>query len=112
MLNYKIIGSKIREFRLRKYLSQEKLAEMCDLSASYVSYVETAKKKVSLESLVKLGNALGVTADVFLTEFQKNIAISLLDDCTDFEKQVIFDAAIAIKKSLRQKIGLTSGQVF
>lgn len=71
-LNYEIIGRRIKEIRQHKRLTQEKLAEMCNLSASYISYIESAKKKrASLESLVKIANNLGVTVDTFLNEYQK-----------------------------------------
>jgi len=70
-LNYEVIGKRIKELRQKKHLTQEKLAEMCNLSASYISYIESAKKKrASLESLVKLANNLGVTVDTFLKLFQ------------------------------------------
>lgn len=44
-INYKKIDSKIKNFRLKKQLTQETLAELCGLSSSYISYVETGKKK-------------------------------------------------------------------
>ena len=40
-----------------------RLAELTDLSISYISHIETAKKKPSLESILKIVNALNVTVD-------------------------------------------------
>ena len=48
-LNFKILGKRIKELRLLNGFSQEKLAEMCNLSVSYISRIESAKKKASLE---------------------------------------------------------------
>ncbi|MDD3013663.1 MAG: helix-turn-helix transcriptional regulator [Candidatus Gastranaerophilales bacterium] len=107
-LNYEIIGKKIKEIRQQKHLTQEKLAEMCNLSASYISYIESAKKKkASLESLVKLANNLGVTVDTFLNEYQKNdtneyesALMRLFENCNSNEKRMIFKIAVSIKEIL------------
>lgn len=109
ILNYKIIGKRIQELRLGKRLSQEKLAEICNLSVSYISLIESAKREVSLEVLVSLGDNLGVTIDTFLMGYQKNDVITynsdltyLIKDCSCFERQVIYEVATTIKKSLRE----------
>ncbi len=108
ILNYKIIGKRIQEIRLGKCLSQERLAEMCNLSVSYISCIESAKREASLEVLVRLGNNLDVTVDTFLKGYQKHDLISykteltsLIKDCSCYERQVICDIATATKKSLR-----------
>lgn len=108
-LDYKIIGKRIQKIRLEKCLTQEKLAEMCNLSASHISYIESSGRGVSLESLVKLGNNLGVTIDIFLRGYQKHDVItyktglmSLIEDCNYYEKQIIYEVATATKKSLRE----------
>jgi transcriptional regulator with XRE-family HTH domain len=102
MLDYKIIGGRIKEYRLKKCLSQEKLAEICNLSASHISRIETGHKNPSLETLIKSGNVLGVTADTFLVGFQKNNTVLLLDDCSSYEKWIILDVLTALKNSLRK----------
>jgi len=108
-IDYKIVGKRIQEIRLEKCLTQEKLAEMCNLSVSYISYIESAKKKASLVSLVKLGNILEVTVDAFLNGHQENDPkeyksdlIRIIEDCNSYEKRVIFELVTTIKKSLRQ----------
>ena len=108
-LNYQLIGKRIKEIRRQKSLTQEKLAEICGLSPSYISYIESAKKKKpSLESLVKLANNLGVTVDTFLNGYQKNDAneyesalMRLIKDCNSREKQMIFKIAASMKEILR-----------
>ena len=44
----------------------EELAEIADLSTVYISYIENAKRKPSLESLIKISNALEITIDELL----------------------------------------------
>ena len=119
ILNYKLIGERIQKLRLKKGISQEKLAEKCNLSVSYISYIESAKRKASLEVLVDIGNNLGVTVNNFIKGYQKYDVISykaditsLFEDCNLCERQIIYDTANAIKKSIRNNINLTTCQNF
>ena len=57
-INYALIGKRIRETRKQRGLSAEELAEIADLSTVYISYIENAKRKPSLESLIKLATHL------------------------------------------------------
>lgn len=107
-LNFRLIGLRIQETRRRKRLSQAELAEQVDLSVSYISHIERAKKQTSLESLVKIANALGVTADLLLNGNQnfdqKEYMIELMDllnDCDAYEKRMIYETVCTLKKSLR-----------
>ena len=54
-------GSKIRSLRLKKKLSQEKLAELADLHRTYIGQIETGKRNVALKNIAKLAEALGVS---------------------------------------------------
>lgn len=62
------IGKNIRMFRLSKKLRQEDLAEKTGLSANYVGMVESGEKIPSLETFIKIVNALGVSSDMILTD--------------------------------------------
>lgn len=106
-LNFIIIGRRIKETRLHKGLSQWELAELINVSVSYISRIETAKKHASLESLVGIANVLGVTVDNLLngnqtndiTEYQTELTC-LLEGCSSYEKRIIYDVALATRKSL------------
>ena len=65
-INYSLIGIRIKETRNQQGISAEELAELADLSSVYISYIENAKRKPSLESLIKICNALGITLDELL----------------------------------------------
>ena len=47
-LNFKIIGRRVKESCLQKRMCQAALAERIDMSATYISHIETARKKASL----------------------------------------------------------------
>lgn len=63
------IGSRIKELRKEKGISQEKLAFSANLDRTYVASVESGKRNPSVKSLEKILVAL----DVSFEEFFKNI---------------------------------------
>lgn len=108
-LNYRAIGKRIMIIRKQNHLSQMLFAELIDKSPTYVSYIETGKKSMSLETFVQIANALYVPADILLAEqltgsimaASQEITI-LLKDCSDFERLVITDTLKSIKATLRE----------
>lgn len=62
------IGKNIRKFRLAKKFRQEDLAEKTGLTANYIGMVERGEKIPSLETFIKIVNALGVSSDMILTD--------------------------------------------
>ena len=56
----KNIGISIKSERLRSGLSQEELAEKCDISRNSVSLIETGKINPTIKRIIDIANALGV----------------------------------------------------
>lgn len=52
------LSKAIRMQRLEKELSQEQLAERCDMDQTYLSQIERAKRQPSLKALRKIARAL------------------------------------------------------
>jgi len=61
-------GKAVRAIRTRNGWSQAELADRVGCSAGYVSLVERALKEVSLETVAKFADALGL--DLMLGEFR------------------------------------------
>jgi transcriptional regulator with XRE-family HTH domain len=55
---YRIVGETIRVERKRAGLSQEELAEKADLNRNYIGEIERAEKKITLETLQRIGKVL------------------------------------------------------
>ena len=62
---YNIFSNNIRHYRKKINMTQEELAELCDLSTSYIKQIESGKeyKNVSLTVILKISKALGVNVD-------------------------------------------------
>ena len=60
-------GQRIMERRKKMGLTQEQLAEKCDLTTQAVSYFESGKRNMRQDSLMKLALGLGVSTDYLLT---------------------------------------------
>lgn len=107
-MNYQLIGNRIREWRIRKSMSQEVLAEKIGISVRHVSYVENAKRCISLEALVSIANVLGTTVDSLLAGNQQldllwygKAVSSIFDDCNDYEERVLYTVLMDTKQALR-----------
>lgn len=60
-----IIGKRITQLRKKKNLSQQKFAYEADIERSYLTHVEKGRKNISINTLVKITNALGVSLKEF-----------------------------------------------
>ena len=56
----KKFADKVRELRIKKNLSQEKLGELSELHRTYIGMVERAEKNISLKNIQKIAKALNV----------------------------------------------------
>ena len=61
------IGRRIMQRRKKLGLTQEALAERCEVTTQFVSYAESGKRAMRPENLLRLAQALGVSADYLLT---------------------------------------------
>lgn len=112
-LDYKAIGKRIKIARIRADLTQERLAEMIEISPTHMSNIETGTTRVSLTVIVSLANALSVTVDDLLcdsvvkskVQFEKDIA-GILADCDEYEIRMVKDMAQALVETLRRDANL------
>ena len=60
------IGQRIRKHREKSRLSQEQLAERADVSSQTISTAETGKKRLRVENIIKICEALDISPDYLL----------------------------------------------
>lgn len=104
-INYKDIGSRIRYERKKKKqnITQEKLAELCNISIPHMSNIENANTKLSLPVLIEIANALNCSIDYLICNSLNNntvisnlIVCDILDDCSNKQKSIIMDTIISL----------------
>lgn len=60
-----LIGVKIKSLRKERKLTLKQIADQTNLSISFLSQVERSKSSITLESLKKISEALGVNPSYF-----------------------------------------------
>ena len=63
-----VVAKRIKEYRLSRGLSIEKLADMAGLTKGYISRIENSPKPPPLFTLSKISSALGVDVTYLLSE--------------------------------------------
>ncbi len=103
------LGKQIKMVRTSKRMTQEELAEMIDVSPTFISLVETGTKALSLSKAIELADVLKVSMDVLfqdnrLQQEESDIAEAafLLQGCNGYEKEVIVDTIFALKTAMRE----------
>lgn len=114
-LNYKLVGQRIRTIRKKRGMTQERLAELAEISPQHCSGIETGAAKVSLPALVKIANALNASMDELLLDsisavekpsLMKEVE-TVFEDATPDETYLMLAQAKSIKEAVRVK-GLLS----
>ena len=112
-LDYKAIGKRIKIARIKADLTQERLAELIDISPTHLSNIETGTTRVRLNTSISIANALSVTGGELLcdniimakVQFENDIAL-LLEDCDEYEIRIIKDMIGSLKDTLRRDANL------
>lgn len=95
-IDYEKLGKRISSFRSQADISQDELSNKLHLSREYVSYIETGKRKPSLDSLVDIANTLHISIDdllvdslLYSTSTANTDIHKLLLDCTETEAEIL-----------------------
>lgn len=98
-MNLKKIGSRIKSERQNRKLSQEKLAEIINVSPHYIYEIERGLKAMSLETLINMSTALNISTDYVLFGYKQSSSpplSELLNDLDDPRRQKAENAFIAL----------------
>ena len=108
-VDYKDIGQRIKQKRMEKGLTQEKLSEYIGVGPSHMSHIESGNTVPSFEVFISILNVLECSADEILcreTDYSKPILNSwlseLVADCDKTETKILSDILIAAKQTLRK----------
>ena len=113
-IDYKAIGNRLRETRIRKNIKQEEVADLFDTTQSFISKIETGYSKPSLSTLIKLCKIYEVSFDYIIFDNLDHIKQSLNPDFDEIynrlNKKIIFDGRNIYNKKL-SKYGFTLYQI-
>lgn len=90
-----LLGKRIREERIRCHLTQEQLAELTDVSTTYIGFVERGKRSITLEKLIDISSCLHVSIDELLQGI-----VPAAQAPNDLQLQTIWNSATPDEQSL------------
>ena len=108
-VDYVLLGTRIKEQRQRRMLTQQQLAEKVSLTPGFISRIESGKKKPSLEVLLSICEALNITLNDLLvgnqipqeSDYNAEIA-EILSHCDELEKRMTFEITRAVCKIIQK----------
>jgi transcriptional regulator with XRE-family HTH domain len=110
LIDYTIIGKRIKDIRKSRGLTQAQLAELSGVEPSNISHIERAATKLSLPTLINIANALGSSLDELVygnlaksTHVSVALIDNLLADCDASELRSIAEVIKTTKIVLRSK---------
>jgi transcriptional regulator with XRE-family HTH domain len=68
-----VFGKVLREQREANKISQEKLAEYCNLDRTYISLLERGKRQPTLTTIFKLAKALSIASSALIAVVESRI---------------------------------------
>ena len=74
------IGNKIKRLRIRNSLTQEELADRCELSKGFISQVERNLASPSIATLEDLLQCLGTDLKTFFNDAEDNVVVFTKED--------------------------------
>jgi transcriptional regulator with XRE-family HTH domain len=108
-LNYKALGARVREKRLKKGYTQDKLADLTGVSNPHISNIERGQTKVSLPTLVDIANVLDTTVDELLCNNLKQGKVIIDNDikveiekCNERDTKILYNVVKAVAQSLKE----------
>lgn len=81
------IGGRIKAYRKSMGISQEKLAEMINVSPHYIYEIERGTKTMSLETFATLSEALNLSTDYILFGNQIDNTVSLSEQLNRMDEE-------------------------
>ncbi len=106
-IDYKLIGKRIKEERIKKHLTQEEMSDRIDTSVSFYNRLETGASQINLKRIVQIAEILDTPIGYFITGIKENEGEYLNQDfknilkrCTPQKQRFIYQLAELVAKYL------------
>lgn len=113
-IDYKKLGLRVRELRKSHGMTQAQVAERIDCAESFISHIETANTKPSLESLVRLSSLFHVPLDYFILDSPAVLPEVVINEeiggvLSKYRPETLQTARVILSALLAQQEKLTKG---
>ena len=105
VIDYKIIGKRIKAERAKHKFTQEEMAEKLNTSVAFYSRIETGRTHINLSRIIEIADILNVSAGYFLTGIEQNSDDYLykdfrmiLEKCTPKQQKFIYRMAEVVSE--------------
>ena len=96
MIDYKYIGQRIKEKRKSLNLTQHQLSQISQISAAYISRIETGLQNMTLDTLEKVARSIDEDAIYLITgiKYEEDNCIKHICNNTSTEFIYLFEQAL------------------
>ena len=96
------LGMRIRYYRKEKQITQEKLAEICNLHPTYIGQLERGEKNATIESIYRIAKGLDISISKLLENMESlenassNIPLNIYHQILSltYEEQIIIQKLV------------------
>ena len=96
------LGMRIRYYRKERHITQEKLAEICNLHPTYIGQLERGEKNATIESIYRIAKGLDIPISTLLENMEylesssSNIPLDVYHQMLSlsYEQQIILQEII------------------
>ena len=92
----KVIGKILKDFRVKRGLTQEQLSEEVEISLKYISRIENGNNGIKTHTLIRYMNLLGIQPNTIYKDFITNSALKedvelceKVNSLSDWQKELI-----------------------
>ncbi len=104
------LGMRIRYYRKKRHITQERLAEICNLHPTYIGQLERGEKNATIESIYRIAKGLDIPISTLLENMEylestsSNIPLDIYHQLLSlsYEQQMIMQEIIQNVISLLQ----------
>ena len=107
VIDYEIIGKRIRAERVKQKLTQEDMAEKIETSIAFYSRIETGRAHINLARIIEIADILNIAPGYFLTGIEEDGNNYLYEDfkvilekCTPKQQKFIYKMAEVVSEEL------------
>lgn len=91
---YECFGRRVQQQRKLAKMTQEQLSEKAGISLSFLGHIERGTRKASVDTLIKLCNALGVSSDMLLQDSLDDDLLCADADLSDSQRRLLREIKI------------------